>query len=554
MAPSREINLASVLRFEPERGQIRLKDYRMVMLSAAALGCLRKELIETVGFEAARALMKRFGHAAGLADGAALAERFPTASATRQLDYGPALHALEGVARIVRDEAKSVVDLERGRYHIEAYWENSYEAEQHLALIGRSSEPVCWTLVGYATGHSSSATGRATVVAETECQAMGASRCRFVVGFADELPELARRENPDYEPQRLPEMLDELLRTIQQQRQTLRTNEKTISRLQSTLTREPRAGEMLGTSATLNRVRHLVRVVAPLDTTVLIRGESGTGKELVARAIHALSSRADKPFVAVNCSALPETLQEAELFGFIKGAFTGAVRDSEGLFQSADGGTLFLDEVGDLSLSAQTKILRALQEGEIKRLGEPRARKVDVRVLAATHRDLETMIRDRTFRDDLYYRLAVVTIPLPPLRDRGDDALLLAQEFVSEQSRRFSKKIRGLSRASKCAIANHVWPGNVRELQNAIERAVILAQGEAIEVEDLPETVLTGARRLGGGGTKKPRSTEPALHDIADERERLRKALEIAGGNRERAASILGISRTTLWRRLRILE
>ena len=559
MTQSNPIHLASLLNFDPAKGEIRLKEYRMVMLSAAALGCLRKELIETVGRDEARAFMKRFGHAAGLADGRTLVELFPDATQDQHMNYGPQLHAIEGIARVIRDASKSDIDLERGRYHVEAYWENSYEAEQHLLLFGKSKVPVCWTLVGYATGHSSSAAGCETVVVETECKAMGYDRCRFVVGLADEMPEAAQRENPDYAPHHLAEVMDELLGTIRKQKRTLKNKEQALSRLQIEVDERRDKGRLLGTSVAIKQALDLAELVAVVDTTVLILGESGTGKELLARSIHDGSTRADKRFVAVNCSALPENLQEAELFGFMKGAFTGAVNDSQGLFEAADGGTLFLDEIGGLSPSAQTKILRALQEGEIKRLGETNVRKVDVRVLAATHRDLLAMIQERTFRDDLYYRLSVVTIPLPALCERGDDSLLLAKHFAEEYARRFSKNVRGLSRAAKCAIASYSWPGNVRELQNAVQRGVILAQGNQIELEDLPEAVLAGARRAvppvmaaaSRRATERKEGNESALHEIEDERERIHRALQIAEGNRERAASMLGMSRTTLWRRMK---
>jgi len=552
----REIDLKRWLSFEPERGQIRLDDYRMVMLSAAALGCLRRELIETVGWDRARGLMKRFGHAAGLADGRALLQRFPASGQNRQMALGPALHALEGIARIVRDVRKSEIDLARGKYHVEAYWENSYEAEQHLELLGAGEEPVCWTLLGYAMGHSTAAAGRETVAVETECRAMGHERCRFVIGLAEAMPESVRRELPEYEPHSVPDVLDDLIGTIEQQKKKLQTRERTISRLESELADSRRDGLLLGSSAALRKALDTAGLVAPVDTTVLLLGESGTGKELLARSIHDASLRAGAPFVAVNCSALPENLQEAELFGFKKGAFTGAVDDSRGLFEAAQGGTLFLDEIGDLSPTSQTKVLRTLQEGEIERLGEARSRKVDVRVLAATHRDLEAMSREHGFRDDLYYRLSVVTITLPPLRDRGDDALLLAAHFLRVYARKFSKKLNGLSRAARCAVAAHPWPGNVRELQNAIQRGVILAQREEIELEDLPEAVVAGAQRRSAGSvdeaTARTRDEgELVLHEVQDEGERIRRALELAGGNRERAGTMLGISRTTLWRRMK---
>lgn len=552
---AKEIDLASLLDFAPEEGRIQLKGYRMVMLSAAALGCLRRELIATLGCARARAVMKRFGHAAGLADADALAKRFPTASRDQQMGFGAALHALEGAALMVRDEARSEVDLEHGRYRVEAYWENSFEAEQHLALIGISDEPVCWTLVGYATGHSSFVAGRPIVVVETECKAMGAERCKFKVGFADEMPEAAARENPDYAPHHLPTFLDELLGTIKKQEKRLRSREREISHLQSELSSR-RDNELLGNSKGIRHALDLVELVAPVDTTVLVLGESGTGKELLARAIHERSARAQKPFIAVNCSALPESLQEAELFGFKKGAFTGAFNDSRGLFEAAHRGTLFLDEIGDLSLTAQTKILRALQEGSIKRIGETQDRSVDVRIVGATHRDLAAMVAERSFRDDLYYRLAVFTIQLPPLRERGDDVLLLARRFLARYAKKFGKPMRDLSAAARCALAAYSWPGNVRELENAIQRAILMAQGNEIELEHLPPAVLDGARKQPVERSKKPATAASAqtLHEIADEHARLRHALELSHGNRARAASMLGLSRTTLWRRLKALE
>lgn len=545
------IELASLLRFDQAHGQVWLKDYRMVLMSACALGALRRELIETLGWERARAAMKRFGHAAGLADGHALAERFPDASREEHLDFGPALHGLEGVANVVRIPEATEIDLDAGRLHYEAYWENSYEAEQHLSLFGQSEEPVCWTLVGYATGHSSSAAGDRTVVVETECRAMGHDRCRFVLGFAQDMREQAQREEPDYERDHLPEVLQGLLDRVKKQKRSLRERERRISSLESELAQYRAPKDVVGESSEFVAALTTARKVAPVDATVLILGESGTGKEVLARVIHDDSLRRDGPFVAVNCSALPETLQEAELFGYARGAFTGASTATAGVFEAAHGGTLFLDEVGDLAPTAQTKILRALQEREIKRLGEAKTRKIDVRVIAATNRPLKDMVARKEFREDLYYRLSVVTLVMPALRQRGVDRLLLAEHFLALYAERFERDVRHLSRSARNAILSYPWPGNVRELQHAMERAVIMAAADQVELEDLPAELQAAPEGASAGEAAGERDAARRELEGLDEAARLARALELADGNRERAASILGVSRTTLWRRLK---
>ncbi len=548
------IDLASLLHFDQEQGQIWLKDYRMVLLSACALGALRRELLETLGWDRARGAMKRFGHAAGLADGYALAERFPEASRHEHLSFGSALHGLEGVANVVRIPEKTRIDLEKGQLHVEGYWENSYEAQQHLDLFGKSEEPVCWTLAGYATGHSTSAAGHRTLAVETECLAMGHERCRFVTDFAKNMPGETQREEPDYEQEHLPEVLQALLDKTKRQTRSLRQRERRISKLENELARYRAPRDFVGDSPRFVEAITTARTVAPVDATVLILGESGTGKELLARFIHDQSLRRDKPLVAVNCSALPETLQEAELFGYAKGAFTGASSATEGVFEAATGGTLFLDEIGDLSPTAQTKILRALQEGEIKRLGETRTRKIDVRIVAATNRKLERMVEDKTFREDLYYRLSVVTITMPPLRERGNDALLLADHFLDKLATKYSRPTHQLSRPARQAIAAWSWPGNVRELQHALERAVILAITEELDVEDLPDG-LSGSFRANRSSRQSHPPVSAAhqaeLGDLPNERSRITRALALADGNRERAAELLQMSRTTLWRRMK---
>jgi two-component system response regulator HydG len=246
---------------------------------------------------------------------------------------------------------------------------------------------------------------------------------------------------------------------------------------------------LVGTSAGIREVTRMIDAVAYSSTTVLVTGESGTGKELVARALHARSPRRAHPFVALNCGALTETLLESELFGHVKGAFTGAQRDQKGLFDAADGGTIFLDEIGDIPPPTQVRLLRVLQEGEIKRVGSADSVRVDVRVIAATHRDLPKLVKAGRFREDLFYRLNVINVPLPPLRDRIEDIPLLAHHFLRRYADRLQKKVRAVSPEALDLFAGYRWPGNVRELENAVERAVVLCRGDAILPGDLPPAV-----------------------------------------------------------------
>ncbi len=246
---------------------------------------------------------------------------------------------------------------------------------------------------------------------------------------------------------------------------------------------------LVGSSGGMHDVTRLIDAVAYSSATVLVTGESGTGKELVARALHARSPRKAHPFVALNCGALTETLLESELFGHVKGAFTGAQRDQKGLFDAADGGTIFLDEIGDIPPATQVRLLRVLQEGEIKRVGAADSLRVDVRVIAATHRDLTRLVKSGKFREDLFYRLNVINIPLPPLRERIEDVPLLAHHFLRRYAERLGKKVRTLSPEALELLCGYRWPGNVRELENAVERAVVLCRGETVGAADLPPAV-----------------------------------------------------------------
>jgi len=305
---------------------------------------------------------------------------------------------------------------------------------------------------------------------------------------------------------------------------------------------------IIGRSPKMQEVFRLVRSVAPTETTVLILGESGTGKELIARAIHHHSARAGRRFVAINCASLPENLLESELFGHERGAFTGAVAERKGRFQYADGGTLFLDEIGDMPLPLQAKLLRAIEHGEVTPVGSNEPLRVNVRVLSATHRDLEKLVAGGRFREDLYFRINVVRIELPALRERMDDLPLLVSSFLQELSKAHGRKVRGLTQEALTMLYRHRWPGNVRELRNTIESMVVMARGETLEVGDVPRSISGRAEASAGQPGLLP---VEALNLEEVERELIQRALLLYKGNRKNASKALGIGERTLYRKMK---
>jgi DNA-binding NtrC family response regulator len=304
---------------------------------------------------------------------------------------------------------------------------------------------------------------------------------------------------------------------------------------------------IIGSTTRMKSLFDSMELAAPAASTVLIFGETGTGKELVARAIHYNSSRKEGPFVTVNCGAIPETLMEAELFGYRRGAFTGADADRKGKFEAADGGTLFLDEVGEIPLALQPKILRVLQSGEVDRLGSDRPVRVDVRIVAATHRDLETLATDGEFREDLYYRLAVIPLTVPPLRDRRDDIPLLADHFLRRMQDQTGRAGLRIPPEAFALFDRYPWPGNVRELENTIERLVVLSRDDHLDVQSLPEKIRGGGDAGSETGIKLP-PQGVRLDEL--ERDLICQALERSGGNRTKAAGVLGLTRNTLLYRM----
>jgi transcriptional regulator with PAS, ATPase and Fis domain len=318
--------------------------------------------------------------------------------------------------------------------------------------------------------------------------------------------------------------------------------ERELNLLRERVSRLAAAKHFIAGSAAMQEVLEHAARVAPLDTTVLVYGESGTGKEFIVRLIHDQSPRASGPFVSINCAALTETLLESELFGHVRGAFTGAVRDKAGLFEVAGNGTLFLDEIGEVAPTVQAKLLRALQEREIRKVGAERTIKVNARVVAATNRDLRAAVAAGTFREDLYFRLGAFVITVPPLRDRREDIPALVHDFVRRAASRVKKDVETVSAEAMTALMNYRWPGNVRELEHAIERAVIVARGSSVRLRELPPEISQNTRT---------RTSDDSLDLQAQERAMIERALDRFRGNRKEAAEALKISTVTLWRKMK---
>ena len=546
--PPTMADLTESLFFSPGDGRIWLNDQRMVLMHSSAMGHLRRELIDTLGLHRARGLLTRAGYVAGARDAELVRERWPGGDAAAVFMAGTRLHALEGVVKVT--PMAFDFDIDRGTYEGEFLWEHSSEDDEHISAYGIGTEPACWSQIGYASGYVTTLFGQLVVFREIECRSMGASACRAIGRHAgawgDVSDDLRYLQARDYRELRSESVETAAAPTVVLPRPRRTSDDK---------------HELVGASSAFNSACHQLDRVAPTQATVLFTGESGVGKEAFALRLHRISPRAGKPFVAVNCAAIPDTLVESELFGVERGAFTGASRSRAGRFERADGGTLFLDEIGTLSLVAQGKLLRALQEGEIERVGGTQTLHVDVRVVAATNVDLQAEVKAGRFREDLFFRLNVFPVHLPPLRERRDDVPLLMNHFLARESRRHGRAPRGFTPRAVRALLSYAFPGNIRELQNLVERGVISAEdGAAIDVPHLfrreqlsDETLLAiGAH----GALKAPTNAEPSpsllgamqqalqttgLHEI--ERHLLREALEESGGNVAAAARRLGLSR-----------
>lgn len=530
-----ELDLRELLQFEPGGGLLRFGGQRALLFDAVALGLLRRELITGLGLSAARGVLTRFGYAHGWRTAESLQTAFPWDDDSEWKRAGGRLHALQGLVVVETPSKRSV-----GEPFAEAIWHDSYEAEQHLLHQGLAEEPVCWTLAGFASGYLSYCNGHEIYCLEERCRGKGDAVCTLVGRRREDWGPAITPHLPYYEKQCVDQVLAQVTAELRRVEQRLRARRKALGELPGG------SGEQVAQSEAMQRVLDLARRIAKVDSTVLITGESGVGKERLARLIHDESTRTGGPFVAINCGAVPEPLLESELFGHARGAFTGATHDRPGLFEAASGGTLFLDELGEVPPQMQVKLLRVLQEREVRRVGENQQRKVDVRVLAATNRDLSAEVHAARFRQDLYYRVRVVELRVPPLRERQSDILALARTFQQAAAERMRREILGFTPEAAQRLVRYGWPGNVRELENAMERAVALAKGDRVDVDDLPEEV----GRASDGAVVS--SAVRPLHEV--ERDTILAALRANQGNKAEAAKQLDIGIATLYRKLKQYE
>jgi len=524
---------------EQTEGKLDFHGRRVVVHSINAFAQLRRDIFENIGKDTAQRVFTRFGFFSGQADAAAMKRLFKWESTEELLKAGPRLHSIMGVVRTSVEKLE--FNGQDGGFKMDVIWRDSGEAEEHLLEIGKSAAPVCWILTGYLSGYMSFCLSRNIYFTEIKCRGKGDRICRAQGKDEKSWGNVLKSIVPYYRAEDIKNKVSTLTKELKKKTRELEKKENTLNLLQKT-------GDDFFVevhSGSFRKALELALKVARFDSSVLITGETGSGKEVLAKYIHRNSSRSGGPFVAVNCGALPEMLLESELFGHKAGAFTGAIHDRKGLFEEADGGTIFLDEIGDISAAMQLKLLRVLQEKEITRLGENKVRKINARVLAATNKNLEKAVKSGKFREDLLYRIKIIEIETPPLRERAEDILPLARHFIKKISKKQGIKTLRLDSLCVDYLQGYNWPGNVRELENTMERAVILSADGTIRPEHLPATVTSGK----GANVKMKDPLSMTLGRF--EAQHIRNVVELCGGNRTKAAKVLGISPATLWRKLK---
>ena len=459
--------LAEAVAFAPTQGNIWLFGRRYILMQGAAFGEIRRELINSLGLEKARGIYTSSGWHAGARLAKQVAQQWPEGDHGSLYSAGPRLHMLEGMVNV--EPLRFEMNSEAGSFYSDMYWHNSLEAQEHLTHHGTANECVCWMQIGFASGYATALLGRMVVFRETECRATGHAACRIIGQSAEQWADL-ESDQPDPATD---SFFSHIFHGMSEPEQSA-----------------PHAADcnpdMLGAAPTFLRAQRMLQRVAPTQATVLLNGESGVGKELFAQYLHRHSRRSQSPLISLNCASLPENLVEAELFGVERGAYTGADRSRPGRFERADGGTLFLDEIASLSLDAQGKILRALQEGEIERVGGDKPIRVDVRLVAAANVQLRDEVRAGRFRQDLFYRLNVYPIQIPSLRERREDIPLLMNHFLRRYSQLHQRDIQGFTSRLINTLLTHAFPGNIRELQNLIERGVISCdEGQPMDLQHI---------------------------------------------------------------------
>jgi two-component system response regulator HydG len=534
-----DLDHKELLEMDPEGGVLRFAGQRAILLDAVAMGLLRKYLVENFGLTAARTVLTQFGFAHGWRMAEAMQAEFKWDDSEEWRLAGNRIHTMAG---LYAAQSEGMDPLSKSGMMLVA----SYEAEQHLLHFGRADAPMCWTISGLISGYLSKTLGKEVFVLEDRCQGKGDAGCHLFGRTREDWGDERAEELRFYDKNRLAECLDVSIHRVTE---TLKAAERKIKEHQRVLTTVAPEGDVpqfgiVAKSPAMRTLVDLARRVAKVDSTVLITGESGSGKERVARLVHEESTRASGPFIAVNCGAITETLLESELFGHARGAFTGATHDRPGLLEAAHGGTQLLDEVGEVSPGMQVKLLRAIQEREIRRVGENKNRKVNVRIIAATNRDLALGVAGGAFRQDLYYRLKVVELHVPPLRERREDILPLARVLLAGSALWMKRKISGLTPGCTDQLIRYAWPGNVRELENAMERAVALAPGTRVELEDLPEEIRQAC--------PVPMVTDGTVQPLEMvEKDYILAALALNNGNQTRTAEQLKIGSATLYRKLK---
>ncbi|HBX55311.1 sigma-54-dependent Fis family transcriptional regulator [Pseudomonas sp. UBA2684] len=542
-------DLTSLIHFQSTEGKIWLGEQRMLLLQVSAMANFRREMVSTLGIERAKGFFLRMGYQSGLKDAELAWKLRPNASEYEMFLAGPQLHSLKGLVKARPTEVD--IDKESGRFYVEVEWIDSFEVEICQTELGQMQDPVCWTLLGYACAYSSAFMGREIIFKEVSCRGCGGDKCRIIGKPAEEWDDVA-----SFKQYFKSDPIIEELYELQSQLVSLRTN----------LDKQEGQYYGIGQTPAYQTVRKMMEKAAQGKVSVLLLGETGVGKEVIARSVHLRGKRAAEPFVAVNCAAIPPDLIESELFGVEKGAFTGATQSRMGRFERADKGTIFLDEVIELSPRAQASLLRVLQEGELERVGDNRTRKIDVRVIAATHEDLAEAVKAGRFRADLYYRLNVFPVAIPALRERREDIPLLAEHFLQRFHQEYGKRTLGLSDKALEACLHYSWPGNIRELENVIERGIILTDpNESISVPALfpraPEEPQTASERVSSDGVliqpgngqgswiSQLLSSGLSLDEI--EESLMREAMQQANQNVSGAARLLGLSRPALAYRLK---